>query len=107
MLFRSLTSARPISLKIAENVYPSNFVVMSASAPDQISSSSPDLKHGIFSFYLMKGMEGEADINRDGKISVSEMNEYLMDMVGRQAMSMNRRQQPQLIGDPDKILISR
>ena len=100
-----LASARPIAIKASETAYPPNFTVISASAPDQLSSSSPDLKHGIFSYYLMKGMEGDADLNKDGKITVTEMQEYLTDAVGRQAMDMNRKQQPQLFGDPDRVLI--
>ena len=102
-----LASARPIALKVSESAYPANFTVISASAPDQLSSSSPDLKHGIFSYYLMKGMEGDADMNKDGKITVAEMQEYLTDAVGRQAIGMNRKQQPQLFGDADKVLVGR
>ena len=102
-----LASARPIALKAEANAYPPNFTVISASASDQLSSSSPDLKHGIFSYYLMKGMEGDADQNKDGKITVAEIQEYLTDMVGRQAMGMNRKQQPQLFGDADRVLVGR
>ena len=102
-----LASARPIALKAEASAYPPNFTVISASAPDQLSSSSPDLKHGIFSYYLMKGMEGDADQNKDGKITVAEIQEYLTDMVGRQAMGMNRKQQPQLFGDADRVLVGR
>ena len=102
-----IAGARPIAPKISANSYPQNFTVISASANDQISSASPDLKHGIFSYYLMKGMEGDADQNKDGKITVAEMQEYLTDMVGRQAMGMNRKQQPQLFGDRDRVLVGR
>jgi hypothetical protein len=102
-----LSSARPISLKTTENTYPANFTVISASAPDQLSSSSQELKHGIFSFFLMKGMEGDADLNKDGKITAGEMQEHLTDTVGRQAMSMNRKQQPQLIGNTDRVLVGK
>ena len=102
-----LASARPIALKAEANAYPPNFTVISASAPDQLSSSSPDLKHGIFSYYLMKGMEGDADQNKDGKVTVGEMQEYLTDMVGRQAIAMNRKQQPHLFGDIDKVLVGK
>jgi hypothetical protein len=100
-----LAEARPVSVKVKEAVFPPEFVVLSASAPDQISSSSSDLKHGIFSFYLMKAMEGDADENKDGKITVGELQNYLADTVARQAMGMNRKQQPQLIGDPNRILV--
>jgi hypothetical protein len=102
-----LASAKPIALKTDANVFPSNFTVISASANDQISSSSPELKHGIFSFYLMKGMEGDADGNKDGKITAGEMQEYLQDKVSRQAMSMSRKQDTQLVGDANKVLMGR
>ena len=89
------------------NAFPLNFTVITASANDQISSSSPELKHGIFSFYLMKGMEGDADANRDGKITLGEMLEYLTEQVARQASMVSRKQQPQLLGDANKVLMGR
>jgi hypothetical protein len=102
-----VAGSKPIALKQSETAYPPEFTVITASTMDQISWSSPDLKHGLFSYYLMKGMEGDSDINKDGKVTVAEMQEYLTDMVGRHAMGMNRNQQPQLFGDPNKVLISR
>jgi hypothetical protein len=102
-----IANAKPVSLKSDVNSYPSNFTVITASANDQISSSSPDLKHGIFSFYLMKGMEGDADANQDGKITIGEMQDYLADKVARQAMTLNRKQTTQLIGDTSRVLVSR
>jgi uncharacterized caspase-like protein len=102
-----LASVKPIALKAETISFPSNFTVITASSNDQVSSSSPELKHGIFSFFLMKGMEGDSDLNKDGKVTVAEMQEYLSDMVGRHAMGMNRNQQPQLFGDPKQVLIFR
>jgi uncharacterized caspase-like protein len=81
--------------------------VLTASAPDQISWSSDELGHGIFSYYLMKGMEGEADGNQDGRLTSGELHAYLLDKVNRQAAILNRKQQPQLVGDPNPILISK
>jgi hypothetical protein len=101
-----LASARPISIAPrASTDFPSNFMVISASAPDQISSSSPELKHGIFSYYLMLGMEGEADGNKDGQITVGEMQTYLSQQVTRRAIGMNRTQSPQTMGDLNRILV--
>ena len=102
-----IASVRPLALKSEASIYPSNFTVISASSNDQYSSSSPELKHGIFSFYLMKGMEGDADGNKDGKITAGEMQEYLSDKVSRQAMSMSRKQDTQLVGDANKVLMAR
>jgi hypothetical protein len=102
-----LASARPVSLKAETTAFPEGFTVITASKGDQISSSSPELKHGIFSYYLMRGMEGDADANRDGRITAGEMRAYLAENVSRQAGMMNRRQEPQLIGDSNKILVGR
>jgi uncharacterized caspase-like protein len=102
-----LASARPISIAPkASTDFPPNFMVISASAPDQISSSSPELKHGIFSYYLMLGMEGEADVNKDGQITVGEMQTYLSQHVSRRAIGMNRTQSPQTMGDLNRVLVS-
>lgn len=102
-----LASARPIQLKAGANNFPADFTVFTASAPDQIALSSPDLRHGIFSYYLMKGMEGDADENKDGKITATELQSYINDRVSQQAMALNRRQQPQFTGDANKILVAR
>jgi hypothetical protein len=102
-----IASARPVAIKAEKTLFPDSFTVFSASQNDQISSSSPDLKHGIFSYYLMRGMEGEADSNRDGKITLGEIQIYLVENVGRQAAMMSRKQEPQVIGDVNRVLVGR
>jgi uncharacterized caspase-like protein len=82
-------------------------LLITAIQHDQISSSSPELRHGIFSYCLMRGMEGDADANQDGKITLGEMQAYLAENVGRQAAMMSRKQVPQLIGDVNRALVGR
>ena len=98
---------KPVSITTEERAYPPEFTVITASAADQFSSASQDLKHGIFSFYLMKAMEGDGDENKDGRITSGELQRYLSDMVGRQAMGLNRTQNTQLFGDADRVLVGR
>ncbi len=102
-----LASARPIAIKSTAQAFPAEFTVISASTAEQISSSSNELKHGIFSYYLMRGMEGEADANKDGKITTGEMHAYLTENVARQASLANRVQNPQLNGDVNRVLIGK
>jgi hypothetical protein len=102
-----LANARPVSIKADANVFPENFTVITASQNDQISSSSSELRHGIFSYYLMKGLEGDADANTDGRITVGEMYSYLTENVTRQAAMSSRTQVPQLIGDTTAELIKK
>lgn len=55
----------------------------------------------------MRGIEGDADANRDGKITAGGMQAYLSEQVYRQAGMQNRVEQPQLIGDVNRILVGR
>ena len=36
-----------------------------------------EAKHGMFSYFLMKGMEGEADANNDHQITAGELDAYV------------------------------
>jgi len=101
-----LASARPLRVIANEQETPSNFTIFSASQLDQISSGFKEAKHGIFSYYLMKGMEGKADTNNDKKITNAELLAYMDQNVSQKASELGRQQNPSLAGDPNKILIS-
>jgi len=83
-------SACPVVITVDEVAHPPESTVITASASDQISLSSPDLKHGIFSCSLLKGLYGKADENRDGTITVGRLQSYLAERVPRFAMTMSR-----------------
>ena len=42
---------------------------MTAAAGDQTAKPLEEAKHGMFSYFLMKGMEGDADANQDNQIT--------------------------------------
>ena len=73
---------------------------------NQISSGFKEAKHGIFSYYLMKGLEGKADQNKDKDITNGELLAYMDQNVAQKASELGRQQNPDLAGDPDKILMS-
>ena len=102
-----LASARPIRITAnKEQNIPDNFTIFSASQLDQISSGIKEVKHGIFSYYLMKGLEGYADVNKDKKITNGELLAYMDENVSQKASELGRQQNPSLAGDPDTVLIS-
>ena len=97
---------KPIrKLEIKEEI-PENFYIFSSSDYNQESSTIKEAEHGIFSYYLMKGLEGNADENKDKKITNGELIAYLKDNVSQEAFTQNRAQDPMLAGDPDKVLMS-
>ena len=101
-----LASARPIRIVADdEGEIPDNFTIFSASQLDQISSGLKEAKHGIFSYYLMKGLEGNADSNKDKQITNGELLAYMDQNVSQKALELGRQQNPSLAGDPDQVLV--
>ena len=101
-----LVSARPVRIVADDQKnIPDNFTIFSASKLQQISSGLKEAKHGIFSYYLMKGLEGKADINNDKKITNGELLAYMDKNVSRKASEQGRQQNPELLGDKEKIII--
>ena len=101
-----VASLRPVRIVADDKEIPKNFTIYTASANDQTSGSIEETKHGMFSYYLMKGLEGKADTNRDKKITNGELIAYLKTNVSKEAFTQNREQDPMLSGDPNQILMS-
>ena len=97
-----LIASRPIAIKALEQSIPNNFTVMTAAAGDQTAKPLEEAKHGMFSYFLMKGMEGDADINNDKKITAGELHSYIQSNVIQQS---NGSQTPELQGDAGRVLV--
>ena len=97
-----LIAARPVLIKAIKKDIPDNFTLFSAAAGDQTAKPLEEVKHGMFSYFLMKGMEGEADKNQDNKITAGELHEYVKANVVQQSSGS---QTPELQGDADRILV--
>ena len=102
-----MADARPVRIldDVNENI-PENFTIFSATKLNQIASGLKGVDHGIFSYYLMKGLEGKADANKNKDITNGELIAYLKKNVAQKASELGRQQNPSLAGDPDKILMS-
>jgi uncharacterized caspase-like protein len=49
---------------------------LTASGSEQFAKEFPQIGHGVFTFALLKGLQGAAD-NGDGQITVNELKAYL------------------------------
>ena len=102
--------ASPVRIKIKKTTYSNsdNSVIITAAKNNQIASWYPQKKHGLLTYFFLKGLRGEADINRDRKISVDEMTKYLTDrnngVPGVARSIFSREQDPEIIGLPGFIL---
>ena len=101
-----LADARPVFMEVDASAT-GNVTVFSASGGKEISSAWPEKKHGLFSYFLMKGMRGDADTNKDKQITVGELGDYVKENVSDMAGMIDRKQTPGLqTMDRNKILIS-
>lgn len=75
-----------------------NLTVLTASSADQISSTYADKGHGLFTYFLLKGIRNEDVISPDGTLLVDDLFDYLKPQVERVARRQyNNEQSPQLM----------
>ena len=72
-------------------------MVLSASGADEIAGADEGQKHGLFTYYFLRGMRGDADGDKDGWVSVQEQYEYVKKNVSIMARRDTREQTPQLL----------
>ena len=90
-----IKDARGLGIKTKASQIPDNLNVFSASSNDQVSSGWPEKKHGLFTYFMLKGMQGSADQNNDKEVSYEELSNYIKLNVERQAGFLDRKQNPQ------------
>ena len=75
-----------------------NTAVFTSSTGAQVSSWYRDKKHSLFTYYFLKALQGDGDVNRDKKLTLMEIKDYIDDKVPYMAGHLNNREQtPQLI----------
>ena len=101
-----LAQARPIvPVEPKTGDIPNNFTIFSASSSTQLASAIKKPKHGIFSYYLMKGMEGKADADGNREITNEELYNYLASNVSQKAMEVHDRSQtPSFMGEKNFVI---
>jgi hypothetical protein len=97
--------ARPMVLSVENAVLAGGkTAVLAASSGAQISSTFEEQGHGLLTYFFLKGLQGEGDLNHDGTITLAELYEYVKPNVQRIARKQyNNEQQPQLLASPEAL----
>lgn len=94
-----IRQASPVPVASVSEEIPANSLVMAAAKSNQLACWYPDKRHGLFTYFLLKGLKGEADLNKDGTIEVRELDEYVRQNVPPIARLLyNRDQTPDIRG---------
>jgi len=77
--------------------------VISASDDKQFSQESRDWGggHGVFTYFLLKGLGGEADFSKDNIVTLGELTLYISEQVRRETRNA---QTPMVAGRFDPAL---
>lgn len=96
---------RPMVLSIENPILASGkTMVLAASNGNQVSSTFDEQGHGLLTYYFLKGIQGDGDLNKDGAIDLAELYEYVRPNVERVARNQfNNEQTPQLLASPEML----
>lgn len=91
---------RPLVIDLQSNaVLSNNMTVLSASSGEQVSSTYDEKGHGLFTYFMLKGIKNENVLKPDGSIKMKDLFDYIKPQVERIARRQyNNEQTPQLIG---------
>ena|GEM_PF-1772927 len=64
-----------------------------ATSANQRSWEDNDLKHGVFTWFLIKGMKGEADRDKNGVVTAGELHLYLLESISEYTLKKFGREQ--------------
>jgi len=78
--------------------------IITAARPTEVSVELPDLGHGLFTYYLVQGLRGAADLNRDGIVGLQELYEYLEREVTRHSRAVGANQHPVIKSELEGVL---
>ena len=92
---------RPVVISVENPILATgNTVVLTASSGIQVSSTYEAKHHGLLTYFFLKGLQGNADQNHDGRIDLNEVFTYLKPQVeGIARREFNNDQTPQLLGN--------
>jgi len=74
-----------------------NAIVFTSAGGGQISSWYPEKRHSLFTYFFLKGLSGEADANRDKKLTIAELNAFINEQVPHLARRLHNREQTPLL----------
>lgn len=79
-------------------------VVFTASAAGEVSQEFPEFGHGVFTYFLLQGMEGKADYNNDYTITINELMQYVEEQVKRKTRGAQNPTRSQTHYDKDMTI---
>jgi len=89
---------RPLVVTEDANIAPDKVDILSASGAREIAGGLDLRQHGLFTYFVLRGLAGEA-ADKDGHVTLGGLENFVRDHVKETARRSNRDQTPRLLGD--------
>lgn len=102
-----LKNVSPVSIRLKDqDVTSEKMTVFTSSTGDQLSNWYPDMRQSLYTYFFLKGLKGEADIDRNKVITANELHQYVADEVNgvpywAKRLHNGRNQTPTMKGRAD------
>lgn len=100
-----IADARPLMIVAKDQGLPPAANLLAAAGNDQLSSSYAAARHGLYSYFLMRGLMGDADADGNRVLTLAELSTFVQRNTRREAARLGRDQSPVLVGDGDKVVM--
>ena len=83
-----------------------NMVIITSSKGYQISHWHPEGLHSLFTYCFLKGLQGSADLDKNKKIDLNELDTYVVNLVSRYAKEYYQTEQtPEFNYTESKVIV--
>ena len=92
-----VAGARPAVIRVDDiHLATGKIVAMGATTGSQLSHAYYDKRHGLFTYYLLAGLQGQADSNKDGAVGLGELFSFVKENVERVSRRTTMEQVPSI-----------
>ena len=78
--------------------------MFTSSAFNETSLGFDPSQTGLFTYFVCAGLQGNADLNKDGKITTGELSDYVTENVVATSKKILGKQTPVFYGNREEIL---
>jgi hypothetical protein len=100
----SIKSVRSVFEAPDEQPHRRSIYVLSSCGPEESSVEVPRLKHGIFTYWLLCGLDGAADLDHDTTITMDELFRFVSQHVPKMAAYFRSKTGEPYLQHPERFL---
>jgi len=89
----------PMSLSFKDELFRGSegFAILSSCDLEEFSYDWPEMNHGVFSYFLLRGLEGSADYDKDGAITIPDLNRFVSSKIREWSLDRGVQQTPNFL----------